>query len=295
MSNIQEHLMSRNERYNLNIQTRSFYEELKGLTVVEVCISEICTRKCGFCPRADSSIYPNRKLFMSLETIESIGKQFAAYNYNGDFHISGFGESLAHPQFFDIVKGLRSFVPNNRIALTTNGDLVNSDKVKQIYESGVDYVIVSCYDGPQAYDEYDRLFKSFGGGYEIRKLWVNPDETLEEMAKRNKFNNRSGAVSKIDFSDLKALHHNKPCYLPFYKLVIDYNGDILLCCNDWQRKHQGLGNINKNSLQDIWYSDNFKEVRNNLKEGNRNGPACSGCSILGDVIGSESVKVLGYV
>lgn len=292
MTDIVGHLNKRNDRYYINTKTNSFNKTLKGLSVIEVCITELCTRKCGFCPRSDSKVYPNKKLFMSLETISNIGYQCKLHQYDGDLHFSGFGESLTHPDFFNLIKNLRNYIGNNHIALTSNGDLLNSDKCKKIYDHGINHIIISCYDGQEAYDNFDKMLSPLGKSYEIRKLWTNPDESLKDMAIRNKFNNRSGAVSSIDFEENKKLFKNNACYLPFYKLVIDYSGEILLCCNDWFRKHKGFGNINNKDLSNIWYSEEFKSVRNKLIDGIRTGPACSNCSIQGYVIGLESANIL---
>ena len=289
MSNIEEHLLARNSRYYQNTKSSSFLNELKGLSVIEMCITELCTRTCGFCPRGDSNIYPNQKLFMSLDTAKKIGMECKANNYQGDFHFSGFGESLTHKQFFPLIKLLKDILPNNYFALTTNGDLLKEHTAKLAYDSGINHIIVSCYDGQEYYDKFDLMLRKVGGSYDIRKLWITPGETLEEMTKRNEFNNRSGAVSSIDFDENKKTFKTNPCYLPFYKLVFDYNGEALLCCNDWFRRHKGFGNINTHSLQEIWYCEEFNTVRENLKRGVRAGPACSNCSIRGDIVGKESV------
>lgn len=292
MSNIEEHMRGRNDRYYKNTQTNSFKNTLKGLTVIEVCITELCTRKCGFCPRADKNVYPNQKLFMSLETITNIGKECVINSYEGDFHFSGFGESLTHPQFFELVKTLKSYLPNNHFALTTNGDMLTEKVRDNIYKSGIDHIIVSCYDGVNEYEKFNLLLSESNKSYEIRKLWLEPNETIDSLAKRNNFNNRSGAVTTIDYQNSLEEYKTNPCYLPFYKLVIDYNGDALLCCNDWFRRHKGFGNINNTSLNQIWFSDEFNTVRNSLKEGKRTGPSCSTCSIQGNLVGIESVKCL---
>ena len=292
MSNIEEHMRGRNSRYYINAETKSFKNILKGLAVIEVCITELCTRRCGFCPRADKTVYPNQRLFMSLETITNLGNQCSIKEYECDFHFSGFGESLTHPQFFDLVKTLKNILPNNHFALTTNGDLLTEKTCNNIYDSGINHIIVSCYDGPDEYEKFDSLLSSTKKSYEIRKLWLNPNDTLDTLAKRNNFNNRSGAVSTIDYQESLEAHKTNPCYLPFYKLVIDHNGEALLCCNDWFRRHKGFGNINNNTLQEIWFSEEFTKVRNNLKEGKRIGPSCSTCSIQGNLVGTESVMCL---
>lgn len=290
MSDIAYHLSARNSRYYLNTKKESFLHTLKGLAVIEMCITELCTRTCTFCPRGNSDVYKNQKLFMSLDTVRLIANECKANSFDGDFHFSGFGESLTHKQFFELISELKSILPNNHIALTTNGDLLTEEKVAKAYQCGVNHIIVSCYDGEESYHKFDEMLSKFNKSYDIRKLWMNPGETAEEMSVRNQFNNRSGAVTKVDFKESKQTFANNPCYLPFYKLVFDYNGDALLCCNDWFRKHKGLGNIHDTTLQDIWYSEEFKKVRDNLKAGVRKGPACANCSIKGNLVGKESME-----
>ena len=39
---------------------------------IDLNTGEYCNRKCVFCPRYDSNIYPNQKLFMSINAIANI-------------------------------------------------------------------------------------------------------------------------------------------------------------------------------------------------------------------------------
>ena len=292
ISNSEKHLKDRNSRYFINSKHESFSTTLKGLTVIELCITELCTRACSFCPRGDSSVYKNQKLFMSKDTITNIGISCKEAGFLGDFHISGFGESTTHPQFHEIVSILRSILPDNRITLTTNGDLLpKSDNIRKLFDSGISYVIVSCYDGPEAAKEFTDRFEEAGiDEFEIRKLWYTDSETVEDMMNRNNFNNRSGVVT-IQTGD--NLNINNPCYLPFYKLVIDWNGNILICCNDWHRKLKGIGNVNKSSIQAIWNSSEFTDIREKLAKGDRKSiTPCDNCNISGTLIGKDSVKAL---
>ena len=283
------HLNKRNERYYTNILKNGFLNNLKGLTTIEICITEICTRKCGFCPRSDSSLYPNQKLFMSKDTILNIATKCLEGGFEGDFHFSGFGESFTHPDFFELTSIFRDKVPNNFILLTTNGDLLNETNINTVIKRNFNKVVVSCYDGEDSKNKFIKLFeKNSFFNYDIRELWFNPNENVESLINRNGFNNRAGSVNVETPNTSK----NSPCFLPFYKLVIDWNGEALLCCNDWKRAHKGFGNINNTSLRDIWYSEEFNKVRSDLSKGNRVGPACTNCNISGTLIGKESVNIL---
>ena len=151
------HLQKRTERYFVNTLKDGF-KKIKGLTTIELCVTELCTRKCGFCPRADSSVYANRRLFMSPETMSNIATKCFNEGYEGDFHVSGFGESLTHPKFKELMSILRNKLPNNFIVLTTNGDLLSDRIIEEIIKKNFNKVIVSCYDGPHHKDNFIKLF-----------------------------------------------------------------------------------------------------------------------------------------
>jgi MoaA/NifB/PqqE/SkfB family radical SAM enzyme len=37
-------------------------------------------------------------------------------------------------------------------------------------------------------------------------------------------------------------------------MIIDWNGDAVLCCDDWSHKVI-LGNLKKQSIEEIWFGD----------------------------------------
>jgi radical SAM protein with 4Fe4S-binding SPASM domain len=50
------------------------------------------------------------------------------------------------------------------------------------------------------------------------------------------------------------------CFKPFSDMTILCNGDVILCCHDWDRTTV-IGNVNKSSLKDIWNSPKINEIR----------------------------------
>lgn len=288
-----EHLERRYSRYHINSKKEYFKNTLKGLTTVELCITEMCTRKCGFCPRSDETVYKNNPFHMSVDTVFNFANKAKQDGFEGDIHISGFGEPFLNKNIFEIVSTLKTILPKCRICITNNGDCINVERIKEIFKCGLDYMIISCYDGDEARNKFSKMFLDADitdEKYEIRELWYKEGETDLDFAKRNNFNNRSGTSTKLNELEIRS----GKCYLPFYKLVIDWDGSVLLCCNDWFRRHKGFGNINKDSLSDIWHGDEFKKVRGELSCGKRTGPSCKNCSIDGTIIGKESVEILGY-
>lgn len=71
----------------------------------------------------------------------------------------------------------------------------------------------------------------------------------------------------------------KCCFLPFFHMNVLFNGDIILCCNDWGRKSI-LGNVNEQSLVDIWNSEKANQIRRNILRREYEAiEACKACSV----------------
>lgn len=70
------------------------------------------------------------------------------------------------------------------------------------------------------------------------------------------------------------------CILPFYQMNILFNGDVLLCCNDWRRSPI-LGNVNREKLKDIWEGKVTREIKTKiLCRDYKYVEACKGCSVI---------------
>jgi len=68
------------------------------------------------------------------------------------------------------------------------------------------------------------------------------------------------------------------CSLPFYQMNILYNGDVIICCSDWNRMTV-LGNVLQSSLREIWNSAKTNEIRKQILNKKYNEiESCRNCS-----------------
>jgi radical SAM protein with 4Fe4S-binding SPASM domain len=59
-----------------------------------------------------------------------------------------------------------------------------------------------------------------------------------------------------------------------------FNGDAIICCNDWARATV-VGNIKNNTLREVWNSKKMNEVRQLLlKKRYQQLDSCNGCSMV---------------
>jgi radical SAM protein with 4Fe4S-binding SPASM domain len=66
------------------------------------------------------------------------------------------------------------------------------------------------------------------------------------------------------------------CLLPFAQCVIRPDGNISLCCNDAYGKYT-MGNLNTQSISEVWNDSSYREMRERLKKGRQTVDICSVC------------------
>ncbi|MCZ6595492.1 MAG: SPASM domain-containing protein, partial [Bacteroidetes bacterium] len=84
----------------------------------------------------------------------------------------------------------------------------------------------------------------------------------------------------IDTSDMasediewKFAHY---CTIPFWRAWILWNGDMVLCCVDWERT-QVFGNIHEQSIKQIWNGEGYRKYRQRMMDRDLAGTLCENC------------------
>jgi len=275
---ISRHINNRITRYK---RARIYSKDLPGLATIELNVSELCNRTCSFCPRHDPSLYPNQKKFMDISTVQTLVEQIQNSDWSGNVHLSGFGEPHSHPDLLGIVKTLKQ---SDKIYLeiTTNGDRLvdkDTDELVELFNNGLDVINVDCYDSKEQYITRKEVLKKIGVTYNIRNYI---DQGMEKAVTDYGFTNRGGTLGEVSSTGT--------CHLPFYKTMIDWNGDIVLCCSDWHREAGSFGNILKSPLTNIWNGSKIKNIRESLLDSKRTG-VCSKCSMNGTKFGKSSTDI----
>jgi len=282
------------ERKQPSINDVVFYDGLPLFSFIELNINEICNRACVFCPRVDPSVYPNQNIHMDIEVAENIAAQLEKLNFTGIVNISGTGEPLLTKHITDIVAafGKREI----HVEIVTNGDVLTRRKgpelIKNLYASGLKQFVVSMYDGPEQIEEFTQLFQKCGidkSLYSLRDRWYDESEDYGLL-----YTNRAG---NIGFKHLSEIAKEKlmksgqsACFYTHYSMMIDWNGDALLCCQDMYNRTIKFGNVKEKLLIDIWRDAKLMEFRNKLKNGERSLSPCNNCNANGQVFGKNHVK-----
>ena len=260
--------------------------ELNSILTVEVNTTELCNRACVFCPRYYSHVFPNRNLHMTPKGAETIAKELGKHNYNGKISFSGFGENLLNPKFPQIEIRYRMWLPDATLECNTNGDKLTLKYAKKLFDSGLDLLYINLYDGVEQMEFFDRILVDYKDKYKYRMHWGDFENHGLIL------NNRSGTIDwiGIEESDVESLQ-GKPCHYPFYKMFVDWNGDVLFCSNDWGREHV-VGNLLQQSLHDVWFSKPMNKIRRKLMKGDRSMSPCNKCSVDGSLFGKPSFDLI---
>ena len=283
------------ERKQPSINEVVMHEGFPLFSFLELNINEICNRKCPFCPRSDPKSYPNQNIHMDIEIARNIAQQLESLNFTGIVNISGTGEPLLTRYIPDIVKefGDRGI----HVEIVTNGDVLANKKkgpplIEKLYSSGLKQFVVSMYDGPEQIDFFNSLFSSCGidkSLYSLRDRWYDESEDYGLL-----YTNRAGNIGFEFLSEIakaKLIKSGKSaCFYTHYAMMIDWNGDALICCQDMYNRTVKFGNVMTKPLIDIWMDGKLMEFRNKLKNGERSLSPCSNCNANGQIFGANHAK-----
>jgi radical SAM protein with 4Fe4S-binding SPASM domain len=249
---------------------------IEALKKIELNTTEICNRTCSFCPRGNPEVYGNSKNHMSLDTVKKIADDLNDINYSELISFVGFGEPFLYKHLFESISIFRKKLPNiNCLRVITNGDFLYKNKIKTLYEAGCNSLVISMYDKDISQD----VLKLIPSNIKM--------EIIFKHAYSDKFEIK--LVNRTDIMLGKEININRPCFLPYYKMFFDWNGDVIVCSNDWGRQGK-VGNVLQNSIENIWNNQLYSEYRKHLMYGRRSDlTPCKFCNIDGTIEGEDSV------
>ena len=277
--------MDPKETIKKNLKRRSefvdrvpIHQGLPMPTWVELSLIDVCNRKCSFCPKADDQVAPDTFQKMTRKIIDEIHDQLLEIHFKGTISLCGYGEPLLHKDIYYIVKKLSNV---SKVEIITNGDVLSSKKLQDLYISNVSKVLVSMYDGPQQIEKFKKMTLNANVPEDIvilRDRWYDKYNDFGV-----KLTNRAGTVST---GEQEKIGKYKNCYYPTYQFLIDWDGNVYLCPQDWQRKNP-MGNVMQETIFQIWKGKTLTNYRKNLLSGKRCVNPCASCNADGTLLGKN--------
>ena len=276
---IKKNLERRSPIVNENI---AFYKNIPLPTWIELSLIDVCNRSCSFCPKSDEKVAPDTYNQMNRVLIDKLVLDLQNIKYRGSVALCGYGEPLLHKDLNYIVKKLSQV---SSVEIVTNGDVLNSKVLESLYDSKAARVLISMYDGPDQIKKFKQIIKKSNVPEDfviLRDRWYDKNNNFGI-----KLTNRTGTI-KIGNQLDNSVHTT--CYYPAYQFLIDWNGDVFLCPQDWQRKN-AMGNIMQEKIFEIWVGKIFTKYRKELLKGSRKLNPCNSCNANGTLLGHNHAKI----
>jgi MoaA/NifB/PqqE/SkfB family radical SAM enzyme len=234
--------------------------------VIQVQTIECCNLKCSFCP---NKFLSRSGSLMNLDTYKHILDDLAQLNFSGRFSPYLMNEPMMDERIAQLIALAREKIPQAYIYISTNGTLLDQEKLYQLSESGLTLLGISAYD-----DKIEQHLKSLDLSNLKCKVVV---KRYTQAFKDIFFYNRGGLL------DLgKDSVPEERCRKPFRQMYINYKGEAVLCCSDYEYKCI-MGDTKQNSLHEIWENQKYQQYRFYLGQKKRSSlDLCNKCNYRGD-------------
>jgi len=272
---------------------------------VEIGTTNLCNAECIMCPHLklkkmgtmDMGLY--RKI---IDNCERLGIKVITLSF--------FGEPFLDKELIEKIKYAKG--KGMFVAFYSNASLLNEEWAKKIINSGLDGITIS-FDG-YSKETYEKI--RVGLKFEVvKKNILNLIETKKKMKKNNpqiilvlveleenkkeikqfykEWNKKVDGINIINMRNWankikkegtkESFHFNKnlkkkPCSLIWREMVVDWNGEVVLCNDDWNHSNV-LGNLKKQTIEEIWKGEKLNKIRKAHMKGEFSKiPLCSGCN-----------------
>ena len=258
-------------------------------------ITNSCNLNCYFCPSSTLNTHE----FIRVKDVQKYILDLK--NYTDTFYLHILGEPLMHPNFEEIVELCNK--NNLKVRVTTNGTLISKYNFQNINISKFNISLQSLINFSTDYvDKYFNNLKEMleqvhdklengNLGIDLR-LWNDKNninvqklnklimDYLDKIVQIDKYQNvRVSTEDEFTWpNELDACNSNVvKCLGGKTHLGVHVNGDVVLCCLDYQSKTK-IGNLKSQSLKEILDGEIYQETMKALQAGKAYFPLCASCS-----------------
>lgn len=248
---------------------------------IELSIIDVCNRSCSFCPKSDPKVAPDTYQRMQMNLINKLTDELKEIDYKGSVVLCGYGEPMLHKEINIICKKLSEAA---FVEVVTNGDPLTPKKINELFVNNVNKLLISMYDGKHQISKFKKMVEQANVPDDfviLRDRWYDAKSDFGL-----KLTNRTGT---INVGNQEKVGKYKKCFYPSYQFLIDWNGDIFLCPQDWNRRVT-MGNMMQENIFNIWTNKIMTKFRKNLINGKRNDSPCTSCNAEGTILGKKHAK-----
>ncbi len=263
-----------------------------------------CNANCLMCPR-EKMTRPTGVMDMGL--FKNVVNQLVDLNIE-EIRLHNFGEPLLDENIAKKINYIKSRDQNIKLNFYTNAYSLSEELAREFVNSKLDRIFISIDEiDPDAYFKIRKLDletveKNVMRLMDIRnemkvdkpEIYVcltrvdQPDSSVNAFI--DKWQTRADMVtvggahdwaSQKDGVSINGINRLKkwPCVYLWNDLYVLWDGRATICCEDFDGLNI-VGDLNNETVLDVWNSGKFKAIRKLMKENKRNGiKVCSGCSL----------------
>jgi len=232
---------------------------------INIEINTDCNRACKYCPNSNHSRSKkeNRKL-MDEHIFKKIINELSDLRWSGRISPQFYGEPLLDKRIFSLMGYAHLKLPKARLLLISNGDYLDIKTYKKLKDSGVSKFLITQH-GKTVSPAMRELLKYLKqNSKEMDSVSYSKRDDSIPMY------NRGGLVNP------KIVDYYPRCRLSKNPVVIDYDGNVILCCNDYHSSIK-FGNVRNKTLLEIWNCFEYRNIRRELQKGIYSLPICKKC------------------
>lgn len=245
------------------------YSRVEPITDIDIETTTYCNRRCSYCPNSifERSLRKNERL-MSPALFRKIIDELVDMGFNGRINPLRYGEPLTDSRLISFMHYARERLPQATLKIYTNGDFLTAILLDQLYDAGVrDYLVtLHSTDEPSLTASINRM-RQLKEHIKVTQKNINfAYQTYLEMPLVNR-----GGLVVVD-------ERKRPGWsCTDSALNITYSGDVLLCCDDYLGV-TAFGNVQNESLIDIWSKPEFVRIRQELRRNVYSFDICKKCT-----------------
>jgi radical SAM protein with 4Fe4S-binding SPASM domain len=274
----------------------------------EIETTNFCQARCEMCTIND---WERKSRLMGDDTFEKVAQELSKYSaWIEKVALFRDGEPLLDKKIHLRVKRIKE-AGIKKVSFSTNAGLMTEEKARAVLTAGIDEIMFSI-DGftKEVYEKIRvglnfeevtdnvrrfiqirnemgahtriciRMVLQEGNEHEHQQwvdYWLSQVKSTDSVYAKGLHswgNQLDGYENRQD-----VMNYRQPCISPFSTMVVHSDGEVGLCGVDYNAK-LSMGNVKEQTLEQIWRSDKFEDVRKKHESGQRNDiKFCIGCKI----------------
>lgn len=257
-------------------------EEVPYPLVVNLETINRCNSTCEFCT-ANKNAEKRPYKRMEDELFYSIIDQLADWGYKGHLTMYGNNEPWLDTRIVEFHKYAREKLPEAFIFMSTNGLLLDIDKVKAVIPY-VDQLIINnyCLD-MKLHDNIQEIYEYIKSHPDEFK---DVDILIQMRYLKEVLTNRAGSAPNKQATEKVV---KETCLMPYTDMWIMPNGKLGICCCD-NFEVTDLADLHEVPLKEGWNSEKYRKLREDIKEGRQNYPFCKHCDFIDAGLRMDAVE-----